>query len=147
MKLAKQLVVTSLIAGVSVCLMYEASFAAPAGYQLLVRGGPNVNVGLANVNANVVEVTIVFQRGNRPAGSAGSGLNPGQGSWTDRGVNRDEPNRLIFRTTRAIAQNIKSTLQNAKVTWAFTSNNTGKGYMDVTHFVQVGPKPETTKFD
>src|SRR5262245_12945832 len=104
---AKYLVVTIPIVCASLCLMSEASFAGPQIYTLVVRGGGVVNPKPKGVSSDVVDVTIDFASGTKPAGIA---LSPGQGAWTDRGMSPDEPKRLSFRTTRRQSGEIVSSL-------------------------------------
>ena len=129
MKSAKQLVVTILIACASLCLISEASFAAPNVFKFVIRGGRNVGVQLKPVNQNTVDLIVVFQAGNRPAGN---GLSAGQGSWTDRGMRRGEPTRLIYRTGLAKAEKIKASLQHPDGKWTFWCSNTGNDYLNAT---------------
>jgi hypothetical protein len=133
MKLAKQLVVTILIACASLCLMSGASFAAPAGYKLVVRGGGNVPQ-IKRVSSDMVDLIVDFQFGEKPVGD---GLSPGQGSWMDRGMRPGEPTRLIYRTSTANALYIRAGLGSPEKSWAFWCNNTNKGYMNVTFGAQA----------
>jgi hypothetical protein len=143
MKPAKQHVVTILIACASLCLMSEASFAEPAGYQLVVRGGENIHPQIKRVSSDRVDLIVDFKFGTKPVGD---GLSPGQGSWMDRGMRPGEPTRLIYRTTRANAEKIAGGLRSERVKWAFWCNNTGKGYMNVTGDAQAGGLPPS-RFD
>lgn len=132
---AKQHFVTVLIACASLCLMSQSSFADPGGYKLVVRGGEVRMQPLKGVNATDVDLIVDFKFGTNPVGD---GLSPGQGSWMDRGMRPGEPTRLIYRTTRANAENIAASLRSPRVTWAFWCNNTGEGYMNVTGDAQAG---------
>ena len=138
MKPANRLVVPG-IACAALCWMSQSSFADPAGFKLVVRGGEVRMQPLKGMNAKEVELTVDFKFGTKPVSD---GLNPGEGSWMDRGMRLGEPTRLIYRTTRGNAENIAASLRNPRVKWAFWCNNTGKGYMDVTGDVQAeGPRP------
>ncbi len=97
--------------GLSCCSVAMAQ--EPESYVLLCKGGNNnfemhsqmTTLGtLPGVDSSVTTrqtatfVTLNFTRSNRPAGS---GLNPGECAWTDRGVNANEPDMLslAFRGT------------------------------------------------
>jgi len=134
MKLAKQLVVTSVLV-----FLLSSHAAAQEGYKLVVRGADNVGLRLMGVDSKVVDLIVDFKFGEKPVGD---GLSPGHGYWMDRGMRPGEPTRLIYRIKRAKAEKIAASLRNPRVTWAFWCNNTGKGFMQVTRDVQVGgPKP------
>jgi hypothetical protein len=137
MKPAKQHVVTILIACASLCLMSEASFAEPAGYQLVVRGGENIHPQIKRVSSDRVDLIVDFKFGTKPVGD---GLSRGQGSWMDRGMRPGEPTRLIYRTSTANALYIRAGLGSPEKSWAFWCSSTNKGYMNVTSDVQAGGK-------
>ena len=134
MRPATQLVVASVLVS-----LLSVHAAAQDGYKLVVRGGPGVVLDLSRGDQDgMVNLTVNFKPGTKPAGP---GLGPGQGSWADRGLNADEPARLVYRVKRARAQGIAASLRNPRVTWAFWCNNSGNGYMSVTRDAQAGGPP------
>jgi hypothetical protein len=135
MKSAKQLLVTILSAGASLCLMSGASFADPPGYKLVVRGGGDVPQ-IKRASSGMVDLIVDFQFGDKPV--VGNVLSPGQGSWMDRGMRPGEPTRLIYRTSAENALYIRAGLGSREKSWAFWCNNTNQGYMNVTQDVQAG---------
>jgi hypothetical protein len=102
--------------------------AAQSSYPFTFRGGGNMRTWLQETeNPPVVKVNVQFEPGTRPAGEK---LHPGQGSWHDRGMRSDEPNRLVISFTNSDAANkMMRGLKDPDITATFNCYNTGEGYL------------------
>lgn len=80
------------------CMATFAKATEPPSYPLLCRGGPSMELSIKYGVDDRPEMTIAisFRRGGA---AATRGLGEGECTWSDRGMNRQEPSRLQFTTS------------------------------------------------
>lgn len=97
-------------------------------YPLLVRGSTDFDVlKLSYADADLI---IVFIPSGR---SANAGLAPGQGSWLDRGIGKNEPVTIRQKMPLSQAQSIIHDLRNPSSYWTFYCANTNRGYFNASN--------------
>jgi hypothetical protein len=109
--------------------------AAQSGYPLRIRGSSQLQTNY--INGNLV---IVFQPG---AGPAGNGLQPGEGSWLDRGFRPAEPHVLQQAISEDQAKAIADYLNGPEHYATFYCVNSDQGFFsasDSQPFL-LGPRP------
>jgi hypothetical protein len=83
--------------------------------------------GMANLTINYSEGTLSIEF--RPAAAkADAGLRPGEGSWLDRALNRNEPHVLKQKLSQDEAEFVVNYLQNPNHYATFYCTNTNQGY-------------------
>lgn len=92
----------------------EYAYGVPS-YPLTCRGGGNGNAGIYG-NATGASVQFTFVRGTS---AAHEGVNPGECTWSDRGMRSTEPNLVCHTVTNQypkVSWNIRGrTVTNARV--------------------------------
>jgi hypothetical protein len=112
-------------------LMWSALLTATAtlpamgqtNYPLRLRGSSGITAAYTDGN-----LSIEFQPGTSPAGN---GLQPGQGSWLDRGLRPTEPHVLRQAVSEDQAKAIADYLRNEAHFATFYCFNTNQGYFEV----------------
>jgi hypothetical protein len=94
-------------------------------YPLRLRGSSGITTAYTNGN-----LFIQFQPGDSPAGDS---LQPGQGSWLDRGLRPTEPNVLKQAVSEDEAKAIADYLQSETHFATFYCHNTDRGYFEVVN--------------
>ena len=130
--------------------MPTVSFAGGAnGYELFFYpqsvDTQDVPPDLARQYPNCSLVTITFQPANHPCGKDGSSLQPGEGSWLDRGMRPNEPAKieLILKQDDMLVHTLKA----SSGPFMFRVTNSRNGYMKTVPFlspqVQIGQPAAT----
>jgi hypothetical protein len=106
-------------------------------YPLRLRGSTNLATSYNNGS-----LVIEFERGSAPAGN---GLQPGEGSWLDRGFRPTEPDAIVEMLTEDQAKEIVEYLTNPNHYATFDCANSNQGYFIATNsapFVLGLPVPQ-----
>ncbi|MGA7128467.1 MAG: hypothetical protein WBZ19_19290 [Chthoniobacterales bacterium] len=99
--------------------------AAQTNFPLRIRGNANLNLNYAD---GILSVEF------RPAtAKADSGLQPGEGSWLDRALNRNEPHVLKQKLSEDEAQSATDYLRNPDHYATFYCANTNQGYFQAAN--------------
>jgi hypothetical protein len=93
---------------------------AQTDYPLRIRG-------TGNLTSNYAEGTLSIEF-QPAAAKADAGLRPGEGSWLDRALNRNEPHVLKQRLEQDEAEFVANYLQNPDHYATFYCTNTNQGY-------------------
>jgi len=120
--------------GVAVLLSTAVvTMAEPPSYEFRLRGG---GFGSGQIltkrgsSPNTLRLVVSFKFGNSPAGE---GLEPGQGSWLDRGMRPNEPVRIEGDLSEKLAAQVGLSLaHNRDAYWIFWIFNTNRGYFQIT---------------
>jgi hypothetical protein len=120
-------------------LMWSALFTATAtlpamgqtNYPLRLRGSSSITTDYNGGN-----LFIRFQPGDSPAGN---GLQPGQGSWLDRGLRENEPHVIKQTLSEEEAKAIADYLQSETHFATFYCYNTNQGYFEVANSTALIP--------
>jgi hypothetical protein len=96
-------------------------WAQPESYPFRVRGSAGL---LVNYEDRIL--VLEFKRGKNPAGN---GLDPGEGSWLDRGLRPSEPSILKAEMPEPEAKDIMTYLSEPGHYWTFYCYNTNQGYL------------------
>jgi hypothetical protein len=94
-------------------------------YPLRLRGSSGITTAYTNGN-----LFIQFEPGDNPAGN---GLQPGQGSWLDRGLRQTEPHVLKQTVSEDEAKTIADYLRSETHFATFYCYNTNHGYFEVVN--------------
>jgi hypothetical protein len=94
---------------------------AQTDYPLRIRG-------TANLTSNYAEGTLSIEFRPAPA-RADAGLRPGEGSWLDRALNRNEPHVLKQKLSQDEAEFVANYLHNPDHYATFYCTNTNQGYL------------------
>jgi hypothetical protein len=105
--------------------------AAQTNYPLRIRGNTNLT---ANYENGIL--SIEFRPG---ATKADAGLQPGEGSWLDRALNRNEPHVLKQKLSQDEAQYVTNYLQNPDHYATFYCANTNQGYFQAANSEPFAP--------
>jgi len=114
--------------------------AVPAGhaqqsFPLVCRGGPEMRTRAhtGNTQHTFNILGLFFTKANRPAGSRGRNLAPGQCSWVDRGMRTNEPDILQQEVGPAVnSAPWFADMKNPGKFWIFDVFNTNQGVMKIT---------------
>jgi hypothetical protein len=114
---------------IMVSALFTATTALPAmgqtNYPLRLRGSSGITTAYTNGN-----LFIQFQPGDSPAGNS---LQPGQGSWLDRGLRPTEPTVLKQTVSEDDAKTIADYLRSENHFATFYCYNTNHGYFEVVN--------------
>jgi hypothetical protein len=111
------------------------TLAQQASYEFRLRGesrhlGQTLRILMERgTNSQFIRMVVSFQFGTSPAGQ---GLEPGQGSWLDRGMRPKEPVRMEGDVPRNLAEQVAESLNDPNAYWSFWIYNTNNGYFQIT---------------
>jgi hypothetical protein len=119
-----------ILAIILVCMLVLVQQSSAESLPLGVRGGKGLRFWTEKTqNPQLVKMIVTFQPSTR---AASSGLRPGEGSWTNRGMKSGEPTRLEYFVRESDANKIFDYLRSPSDYYVFECFDTGKGYLQVT---------------
>jgi hypothetical protein len=112
----------------------ETNLAQPASYEFRLRGesrqGRQRIFFRGGSSSQFIRLVVNFKFGGSPAEQ---GLEPGQGSWLDRGMRPNEPVRLEGDVPKNLARQIEESLDSdPNAYWSFWVYNSNNGYFQIT---------------